>query len=166
MPDFRWIDVPSTGRLAITPHPLGDEALAEDLSRMRSAGVDVLVSMLGRQESEYLGLSEEPVMCAKAGLEFVQAPIIDQSVPDTPKQLHRVATKLVDRLTTGRNVVIHCRMGIGRSSVMAACVMTLQGIEPDEAFERISVARGIRVPDTLAQKLWVAAFAATFASRE
>jgi len=47
---------------------------------------------------------------------------------------------------------------------MAACVMTLQGIDPTEAFDRISAARGIDVPDTLAQKLWVDAFAATFAS--
>jgi len=164
VPTFRWIDVDSPGRLAISPHPVGSAALEAELRQLRSSGVDVLVSMLGREEADFLGLSEEPVVCAKVGLEFVQAPIIDRSIPETPKHIHRIAVKLADRLATGRNVVVHCRMGIGRSSVMAACVMTLQGIDPTEAFDRISAARGIDVPDTLAQKLWVDAFAATFAS--
>jgi len=166
VPTFRWIDVDTPGRLAISPHPGASEALEAELRQLRSSGVDVLVSMLGREEAEFLGLSEEPILCAKVGLEFVQAPIIDRSIPDTPKHIYRIASKLADRLQTGRNVLIHCRMGIGRSSVMAACVMALQGIDPTDAFDRISVARGIDVPDTLAQKLWVDAFAATWVSPE
>ena len=165
MPNFRWIEIETTGKLAIAPHPAGHDSLEADLKKLRSNGVDVLVSMLGREESEYLGLKEEPVVCAKVGLEFIQAPIIDRSIPETASNFYRVATRISDRLTTGRNVVVHCRMGIGRSSVMAACVMVLHGIEPSEAFEMITEARGIQVPDTLAQKLWVDSFAATFSSQ-
>ncbi len=166
MPNFRWIEIESSGKLAISPHPAGHDSLETDLKKLRSNGVDVLVSMLGREESEYLGLKEEPVVCAKVGLEFIQAPIIDRSIPETASNIYRVAMLIGDRLTTGQNVVVHCRMGIGRASVMAACVMALRGIEPSDAFELITQARGIQVPDTLSQKLWVESFAATFSSPE
>ncbi len=164
MPQFRWIAVQSLGKLAIAPHPKGGIELETDLRALRASGVDVIVSMLGREESDYLGISEEPVLCAKVGIEYVQAPVIDRSVPETPHLIHRVATRLVERMEKGSNVLIHCRMGIGRSSVMAACVMTLQGVKPQDAFSLISEARGFQVPDTIAQKLWVESFAITFSS--
>jgi len=162
---FQWIEVETPGKIAIGPHPLGGSELVEDLADIRRQGVNILVSMLGAAEAGYLGLSEESKVCEESGLTFVQAPIIDRSVPETPHRIHLVAKRLAADMSMGRNVLIHCRMGIGRSSVMAACVLTMHGVPPTEAFRRISNARGIEVPDTLSQKLWVEAFASTFASR-
>ncbi|MEZ5300547.1 MAG: hypothetical protein R3F11_07800 [Verrucomicrobiales bacterium] len=58
----------------------------------------------------------------------------------------------------GRSVVFHCRAGIGRSSTMAAAALTCFGIGADEAFARISEARGLQVPDTDEQIDWVRRF--------
>ena len=61
--------------------------------------------------------------------------------------------------TTGRgiNTVIHCRAGIGRTSLVTAGVLLQAGFEPDEAFEHIGKARGMAVPDTDEQRDWVVA---------
>ena len=160
---FRWIELESPGKIAIGPHPMGGAELAEELADLRRQGVDILVSMLGAAEAGYLGLSDESKVCEASGLTFVQAPIIDRSVPETPGRIQLVAKRLANDMSMGRNVLIHCRMGNGRSSVMAACVLTLLQLPPKEAFVRISDARGMDVPDTLSQKLWVEAFASTFA---
>jgi protein-tyrosine phosphatase len=54
---------------------------------------------------------------------------------------------------------VHCRQGIGRSSLVAACVLVISGESPQSAFEHIERARGRSVPDTAEQKEWVTSFA-------
>ncbi len=60
---------------------------------------------------------------------------------------------------SGKGVVVHCRMGIGRSSLMAGTVLVLSGATSDEAWARLSRARGTVVPDTFVQKTWLDEFA-------
>jgi hypothetical protein len=42
-----------------------------------------------------------------------------------------------------------------------AALLTAEGFTPDDAFRRLTTARGIQVPDTLDQIRWVEQFAAT-----
>jgi protein-tyrosine phosphatase len=56
----------------------------------------------------------------------------------------------------GKSVVIHCRQGVGRSALTAACVMAVGGVPVDEALEKIQNARSCPVPDTPEQRRWVA----------
>ena len=56
-------------------------------------------------------------------------------------------------------------MGIGRSALVAACLLKSQGIGVDEAFAMISRARGFSVPDTEEQREWVKGWAALPESR-
>jgi protein-tyrosine phosphatase len=66
------------------------------------------------------------------------------------------------RLQNGAKVAIHCRMGIGRASLLAASILALNGIDVEAAFSAIAQARGCPVPDTLEQKQWVEKFARTY----
>ena len=74
----------------------------------------------------------------------------------------RDATMLVQTLEfqvrEGKAVSIHCRAGIGRSSLIAAGVLICSGLAADDALRLIGIARGIDVPDTEAQREWVIAF--------
>jgi protein-tyrosine phosphatase len=58
----------------------------------------------------------------------------------------------------GNAVAVHCRAGIGRSSLIAACVLVLLGFAPGMAFDLIGKARGVKVPDTEEQRDWVDMF--------
>ena len=57
------------------------------------------------------------------------------------------------------NVGIHCRQGIGRSAVVAACLLIFSGVDPESAFQHISAARACVVPETATQREWVIAWA-------
>jgi protein-tyrosine phosphatase len=50
-------------------------------------------------------------------------------------------------------------MGIGRSTLIAACLLTKLGESADSALTRIQQARGLRVPDTEEQRMWIESFA-------
>ena len=57
-------------------------------------------------------------------------------------------------------VGIHCRAGIGRSGLVAACVLSELGTRTDALFPMLSKARRVSVPDTPEQEAWVRAFIA------
>jgi len=63
-----------------------------------------------------------------------------------------LAAGLRAQLNQGASIAIHCRHGIGRSSTLAAAVLVLDGLTPAQIWERITVARGLPVPDTGAQR--------------
>ncbi|MGH6857092.1 MAG: protein-tyrosine phosphatase family protein [Methylocella sp.] len=66
-----------------------------------------------------------------------------------------LAAALVARLNEGKAVALHYRAGIGRASLIAACVLMLLGMASGTAFGRIGKARGLKVPDTEGQRDWV-----------
>lgn len=55
----------------------------------------------------------------------------------------------------GKSIGIHCRAGIGRSSLIAACVMIHLGFTSSNALSLISESRQLKVPDTIEQEKWV-----------
>lgn len=63
------------------------------------------------------------------------------------------------QVRAGKSVAIHCRQGVGRSALVAACVLVLRRVLVNEAFEKIEEARGCAVPDTEEQRAWVSQFA-------
>jgi protein-tyrosine phosphatase len=142
-------------RLGIMPRPRGNDWLADDLRMIRQVGVDVVVSALTGPEVEELGLNAEAQECAQNGLLFISFPIEDRSLPTNPAEFTLLVNQLVKQSRNGKSVVIHCRAGIGRSSLIAACVLVELGLSPDDAFLAIERARGCPVPDTPEQREWV-----------
>ena len=64
---------------------------------------------------------------------------------------------LGDKLEKGASIVIHCRMGIGRSSIIAGAILLKFGFSATDIIKMISSARGISVPDTEEQLDWLQA---------
>jgi protein-tyrosine phosphatase len=154
-----WIDTASPLQLAIAPRPQGGEWLQEDIGQLKNEGIDLLVSLLCFSENRELELEEEKVACAAAGIAFVNFPIPDRQVPPSRLGFLTFAQFLHKRAKDGLKVGVHCRACIGRSSVLLATVLRLEGLSAREAFDRISDARGMRVPDTAEQAKWVARLA-------
>jgi protein-tyrosine phosphatase len=158
--ELYFIDTSAPGRLATARRPRSGEALPREMSRLREQGVDVLASLLSPGEVSDLNLGPERDLAAAAGLEFLSFPIEDHGVPASDVAVTRFSAALAQRIGDGMCVVVHCRAGIGRSSLIAA--VTLMRLEPnldaDAAAKRISQARGLKVPETAAQKKWLKAF--------
>jgi protein-tyrosine phosphatase len=153
-----WIGGLHEGRLAVLPRPRGGDWLEDEIKSLRLAGVDVLVSLLTQEEATELDLMEEPKWCAAHGIEYLSFPIMDRGVPASGEETLGVVRALKALLSGGKSVAIHCRQGVGRSGLIAACVLSWQGENPDAAFERIAQARGCPVPDTPEQREWVQRF--------
>jgi len=153
--ELYWITAVPDKKLAIMPRPRAGDWLADELSALRSAGVDVLVSLLVDDEVEELGLENEQALSQDLGMSFISYPIVDRSVPDSPDAFLAFVEKLHSHLAEGRAVAIHCRMGIGRSSLVAGSLLVKSGLSVTEAFECISADRGTDVPDTSNQAFWL-----------
>ena len=130
----------------------------DEIEGWRSASVDVVVSLLEPHEVHELELESECEVCIRAGLAFISLPIPDRGVPASLAKTRLLVASCSEQLNAGNNIVVHCRAGIGRSSMIAACVLVAAGLRPNVAFERIAMARGQPVPDTPAQTEWVDAF--------
>ena len=154
-----WIDTASPLQLAIASRPQGGVWLHEDIHQLKNEGIDILVSLLSFPERRELDLDEEKAACSSVGITFVNFPLPDRQVPPSRSAFLTFAHFLHRRATEGLRIGVHCRACIGRSSVLLATIMRLEGFTTKEAFHRISAARGLAVPDTPAQARWVAALA-------
>ena len=118
-----WIKGSWPGRIAIVPRPRGGDWLEDEVTAWARADLDVIVSLLEEDEAEELGLSREGELCQVAGLSFIQFPIVDRSVPASRDEALDLVNRLETFLLQGKNVGIHCRQSIGRSSLIAASML-------------------------------------------
>jgi protein-tyrosine phosphatase len=154
-PDIYWIHDIKPLRLALMPRPRAGDWLEDEISGWRRSGVDIVVSLLEHHEVRDLGLDDEQLLCQRAGIEFISFPIQDRGVPTSRHEAVHLVTDLAIRAKTGSGVAIHCRAGIGRSGLIAGCVLFRLGIKQPDIFPILSRARGTTIPDTTAQAEWV-----------
>jgi len=154
-----WIDGLKKGRLAISARPCGGEQLPDEIEGWQQSGVQAVCSLLREDEITQLGLTEEKNICNAHGIEFESFPISDRGVPESSVALRKLIRQAEAWLADGKSVLIHCRIGIGRSALVAALVLATLGVDISTAFEHISKARTCPVPDTAEQRQWAIRFA-------
>jgi protein-tyrosine phosphatase len=141
------------------PRPRGGDWLSDEIGSLKASGVDVVISLLEPEELSELDVEEEAALCRVHGIDFLSFPIPDRGVPPNRAETLHFVRKVAALLTEEKSVVIYCRHGIGRSALVAACVLALGGLPVDEAFAMVENARCCPVPDTPEQRAWVASFA-------
>jgi protein-tyrosine phosphatase len=133
--------------------------LQGDVADWKGAGIDAVLSLLTSEEQQELGLRSEASEASRQGLEFSSFPIADLQVPRSEAQLAKVLDEVTTKLSAGKNVVVHCRQGIGRTGLIAACLLIKSGMSPGAAVESVSAARGMAVPETPEQREWIERYA-------
>ena len=123
--NFDWI----TPALAVGAHiPAGEvETLARD------HGVAAVVD--ARAEA----VDDEAAMAAH-GIAFLHLPTDDHFALEQD-DLDRGVAWVNAHLDAGRRVLIHCQHGVGRSALLALCVLVARGEAPLDALERAKAAR-------------------------
>ena len=154
-PEIYWIQAAGKGRLAVMPRPRGGDWLDDEIRGLKKLGIDILVSMLTGEEEEFLVLQEEGASARRQGLRFFSHPIPDRNIPDSPGDTWTLARSLAAEFAAGKKIAVHCRMGIGRSPLLLACILVLTGVRPLDAWIAIGDARGCIVPDTPEQRAWL-----------
>jgi protein-tyrosine phosphatase len=154
-PDLFWIAGPWRGRLAIVTRPRGGEWLEDEVRGWRRAGIDVVISLLESDEAAQLELLDESKAAETNGIHFISFPIPDRGVPASVSASLSLMATVSSALGEGSNVAVHCRQGIGRSGLIAAGILANSGVQPEEAIKMVSDARGLAIPETTEQRLWV-----------
>lgn len=116
-PDFHWL----TQQLA-----LGACFPMEHAAHLRDRhGIAAVVDL--RAEA-----CDDEAALRSAGIELLHLPTPDLE-PATHEHLERGVAFVRERLERGDKVLIHCQHGIGRSALLALCVLVDQGWQPLDA---------------------------------
>ena len=144
--NFDWIDQ----RLAVGGRfPM--EA-AEQLARREGIGAIVDLRVEARDDEATLRVH---------GLEFLHLPTED-CCAIAPRMIDDGVAWVGTRLGAGTRVLIHCEHGIGRSALLALCILVAGGTGPLDAMNRIKTARPVvsPAPEQLeAFRTWVRSWA-------
>jgi protein-tyrosine phosphatase len=140
--------------------------LEYETAAWRTAGVDMVVSLLEDEETAQLVLEGEAAAAAASGMDFRAFPIPDRGVPASRESVAELADDIVDALETGRNVAVHCRQGIGRSGIIVGGVLVAAGEDVPTALRTIKESRGLDVPETEEQRRWLWEFSSWLATRQ
>lgn len=149
-----WIEE----NLGIMSRPLGGDDLQEEIIHWKKLGINTIISFLTDEENEELDLEYERMDCRREGFEFIKFPIEDGNVPDSYLKTKELVTYLAEKMRKNHKILLHSRGGIGRTSMIAASILAKNGLRIKDAFEFITKIRGIKVPDSDAQKNWVEEF--------
>lgn len=138
-----------------------DRDLDTDLTRLRTEySAQVLVSLIEAAEYELLKITQLPSRASAAGLEVRTFPIEDVSVPadDQLDAFAELIDGIVASVQAGQHVIVHCRGGLGRSGVVAACCLVKLGMTAKAAIQGTRQARpgAIEVPP---QEQWIRRYA-------
>ena len=154
-PKLFWIPGPWRGKLAVTSRPRGGDWLDDEIKSWRKAGLDVVVSLLEKDEAAEFELGAEGEVAESKGIRFVSFPIPDRGLPASTQEALSLFSALATELERGKNVAVHCRQGIGRSGLIAAAVLFASGMGVDNALEVVSAARGEAIPETAVRLQWI-----------
>lgn len=120
-----------SGKVYVSVYP-GKGELTNDLQSLKEKEIDVIVCLLQWKEMKNFNIKNYPYMARENGFIFYHLPIPDASVPRLV-EIEILLPILVNHLYNGKNVLIHCLAGKGRSCTITACLLCYLGINPDES---------------------------------
>jgi protein-tyrosine phosphatase len=145
----------NSARIGIMARPRGEDWLEGEINHLKNNEVGVLVSLLERDEIYDLKLENEKQFCKAKNIIYINFPIPDRGIPKQNADTDKLIDTPIKEIDQEHSVVIHCRMGIGRSSIIAASVLLKYKLKAKEIIENISSIRGLKVPDTDKQLSWL-----------
>jgi hypothetical protein len=137
-PDFHWL----TGSLAVG----GCFPIDRSSELARDHGIGAVVDL--RQEDR-----DDDRRLRDAGIAFLHLPTPDLQ-PASTDMLDRGVRFARDQIGSGRRVLIHCHHGIGRSALLALCVLVDQGHEPLDALRLAKDSRELISPSLSQYQGW------------
>lgn len=166
-----WLPSQFSGRVGMTFAPgkkskskwsntQWDRDVDQDLERLQKEyDVDVLVNLLEEHEFKRYQIPHLISRAEAMGLQVRRLPIPDGGVlPDATSVVTLIA-EITEHVQAGRNVVIHCAGGLGRTGTIGGCWLVSQGMSADEAIETLHRVRSPHCPETRGQERFIREFA-------
>lgn len=133
--------------------------LESDLLKLKAWGAYMVVSLVELHEFDELSVSLLPQEIERLGIKWRHLPIRDMHPPG--QRFERIwptlCCEVSEALASGYRVFIHCKGGLGRTGVIAACLLIESGISAAEAISMVRIARRSTI-ETRAQEAFVLAY--------
>lgn len=124
----------------------------DDLRELARQGATVIAPLIEEWEFTLLKMEGYHAHAQALGLEVRPCPIVDGRVPSDRAGFGEFIDELSDALLDGRSVVVHCRGGLGRAGLTAACLLVQAGMDPEEATRRVRAARRGAIENALQEE--------------
>ena len=134
--------------------------LDTDLDVIVNWGANAVVTLIEDHEFIALGVPDLGKMIIARGIDWHHLPIVDVSTPDARfnEPWKTVGPRLIAELARGGKVLVHCRGGLGRAGMVAACLLVEAGVASGEAIRRVRAVRSGAI-ETVDQEIFVDKFA-------
>jgi protein-tyrosine phosphatase len=116
--------------------------LDEDLKRLHAVyQTRTLVSLVEDDELRLLGIGDLVARAEGVGIHVVRFPFPDGGIPASRSAVAELVDRILRDAAGSANVVVHCRGGLGRTGLVAACCLIARGVEPRAAMTTVRAAR-------------------------
>ena len=137
--------------------------LSTDLKQFLSAGISHILCLLNPSELRSIGVDPDKysVLATELGLRLFTYPIIEMSTPEDISSFQLQAMQpLLDCINSGHSILVHCRGGIGRAGLVAACALLKleQATGPRVAIHMVRIARDRRCVESRKQEDFIALY--------
>jgi protein-tyrosine phosphatase len=122
--------------------------IKQDLEDFKAQGVSMVVCLLNDYELRTIGVKIDvyKAILKKLDVEFIQYPILEMAAPASVREVEEsVLNPISAALFQGREVLVHCRGGIGRAGTIASCLLLKLRLSPTPE-SAISLVRRKRDP--------------------
>ena len=142
---FDFIACPWGGGMYLLPCPgrqgLDDSGrlwrrnLEQDLDVLAQHKIDALVTLLPEHEMQHYHVSDLPHAVARRGWRWWHWPVTDMAVAEQSvlAEIQHAVPLLRQTWQNGGAIALHCAAGLGRTGTLAAQLLVLQGVSPEQA---------------------------------
>jgi protein-tyrosine phosphatase len=132
--------------------------LARDLADLTEDGVGRMILLVEDGELERWGDPHIVERAAERGLEILRHPMPDGGVPASLVEMDTILAEL--RIALDRcSVAVACMGGVGRTGMVAACVLVADGMPAEAAIAQVRSVRHPEAVETERQRSFVHAYA-------
>lgn len=151
------------GRLGLTIAPGKKDYkwardLDVDLDALKALGATRLISLMEDREYALLSIPTLRTRAEDFGMTVTWHMIPDQGVPQDTVAFRDLIESIVLALQAGETVVVHCRGGLGRTGMVAACTLIERGMKAAQALTAVRAARAGTV-ETRQQEAYLSHYA-------
>jgi ankyrin repeat protein/protein-tyrosine phosphatase len=163
--DYLAFDFLGGGKLGMTATPGRNKRkyrrnLTEDIARLsQHFRVDFLVTLLQEKELQEMGCTHLFCLLKKHNIDYLWESIEDKWIPKCIDQLTNIVHTILKQLEMGKNVVVHCNAGKGRTGMIVSAVLIALGQNRCQAIDLVRTTRSGTIYNP-AQKLYVSRFVA------